>query len=37
MNGERKIPKGTLAAERAKRTKSLKMTVLDTSILLSSP
>jgi hypothetical protein len=37
MNGERIISEGTLAAERAKRTKSLKMTVLDTSILLSSP
>jgi len=37
MNGERIIPDGTLAAERAKRTKLIKMTVLDTSILLSSP
>jgi hypothetical protein len=36
MNGERIIPEGTLAAERAKRTKLLKMTVLDASILLSS-
>jgi hypothetical protein len=34
MKGERIIPDGTLAAERAKRTKLLKMTVLDTSILL---
>jgi hypothetical protein len=37
MNSERIISEGTLAAEGAEKTKLLKMTVLDGSILLSSP